>query len=246
MSMGPDDTEAGVAPVASTLHHGVTHDGRVAERGGGRGDRRRQVRAGSGSRWPRTTVPTPDVGIDAVVVTLLSSDVAHRRPRAVQLVGPGTWPPEESGGGVVGIVTLPAVTITGEMGEASGGPTAMPEGALSSGYAVHVQVEVAPRDHEGQVDSRVLGDGDASLLVAVKGPTVIGVDGTVKGTPDGGTGLGRGTSKLNGPVGSEAGVAPWASIVAVAVPLRSTCSRGPPRPRRSRPARGPGTDSSSR
>jgi hypothetical protein len=58
------------------------------------------------------------------------------------------------------------------------------------------------------------------LLVAVNGPMVEGVDGTIRGTPAGGTGLGIGTSKVNGPVGIEAGVAPAASIAADAFPLR--------------------------
>ena len=42
-----------------------------------------------------------------------------------------------------------------------------------------------------------------ALLVAVKGPIVQGVEGTIRVTPDGGTGLGIGTSKVNGPLGDR-------------------------------------------
>ena len=57
-------------------------------------------------------------------------------------------------------------------------------------------------------------------LVAVKPEIVAGVEGSARGTPAVGTGLGMVTLKLRGPWGVVAGVAPLASIWAVAVPAR--------------------------
>ena len=56
-------------------------------------------------------------------------------------------------------------------------------------------------------------------LVAVNGPTVAGVDGTSRVTPDDGTGFGIGMSKAIAPVEIDEGVAPVASIVVVSVPV---------------------------
>jgi hypothetical protein len=56
--------------------------------------------------------------------------------------------------------------------------------------------------------------------VAVNPEMVAGVDGTDRGTPAAGTGLGMGTLKLRGPSAVVAGVAPLASIWAVAEPAR--------------------------
>src|ERR1700688_4689681 len=57
-------------------------------------------------------------------------------------------------------------------------------------------------------------------LVAVKPGIVAGVDGSVRLTPESGTGLGMGTLKASGPSGVVAGVAPLASIWAVAEPAK--------------------------
>ena len=62
------------------------------------------------------------------------------------------------------------------------------------------------------------------LLVAVNPLTVAAVDGSDSATPSAGTGLGMGTLKLSGPSGVVAGVAPVASIWAVAEPSRLGCN----------------------
>ena len=56
---------------------------------------------------------------------------------------------------------------------------------------------------------------------AVNGPILAAVAGTVMVTPLGGTGLGMGTLKLSVPEGIDPGVAPVASIVVLAVPVRA-------------------------
>jgi hypothetical protein len=58
---------------------------------------------------------------------------------------------------------------------------------------------------------------------AVKPLTVCGGDGNDNVTPASGTGLGIGTLKLSGPTGVLAGVAPSASICAVADPCKFGC-----------------------
>ena len=55
-------------------------------------------------------------------------------------------------------------------------------------------------------------------LVALKGPTVWGVEGKERATPELGTGEGMGRLMLSGPTAMSAGVAPLASTWAVAVP----------------------------
>jgi len=57
-------------------------------------------------------------------------------------------------------------------------------------------------------------------LVAVKPAIVAGVEGSDRLTPAAGIGLGTGTLKASGPSGVVAGVAPLASIWAVAEPAR--------------------------
>ena len=59
-----------------------------------------------------------------------------------------------------------------------------------------------------------------SPLVAVNPEIVAGVEGSDRLTPAAGTGLGIGTLKESGPSGVVAGVAPLASIWAVAEPAR--------------------------
>jgi len=54
---------------------------------------------------------------------------------------------------------------------------------------------------------------------------VPGVDGTIRVTPDAGTGRGRGRLKLSLPVAIDEGVAPAASTAAEAVPVISVLPR---------------------
>ncbi len=61
-------------------------------------------------------------------------------------------------------------------------------------------------------------------LVAVNPLTVAAVDGSDRATPESGTGLGMGTLKLSWPSGVVAGVAPVASIWAVAESCRLGCN----------------------
>lgn len=60
---------------------------------------------------------------------------------------------------------------------------------------------------------------EMALLEAVNGPMVAGVDGSISSTGPV-TGLGRVTLKLIVPVDNEAGVAPVASILVEALPVR--------------------------
>jgi len=62
-----------------------------------------------------------------------------------------------------------------------------------------------------------------ALLVAVNPLTVLAGVGSIRVTPSVGTGLGMATLKLSGPSGVLAGVAPVASIWAVAEPVRLGC-----------------------
>ena len=64
-----------------------------------------------------------------------------------------------------------------------------------------------------------------SLPVAEKGPMVSAEDGNASCSPDDGTGLGMGASMVNVPVDSDAGVAPEASTVAVALPVMALLPR---------------------
>jgi hypothetical protein len=135
MSMGPDDTVAGVAPTASTF---TTASPTIAELP--RAAAAPAIDDGSVS-WVWKLVASNDcptdsaLGIEAVVVTLLRTMLPTGVPGQYSSYAPVTWPGGivVGGGDVVGIVTGPAVTITGEMGDASGGMPVMPEGALSSG-----------------------------------------------------------------------------------------------------------------
>jgi hypothetical protein len=131
-------------------------------------------------------------------------------------------------GGSVVVVTVgsvvvvtgppPATAITGAMGAAVGVEVVTPEGVTESlGYAVQVRARGAPdtiRDKLAEEPSWIVTSG----LDAVNPLTVAGVEGTDRGTPPAGIGLGRGALKDVGPSGVVAGVAPLASIWVVAVP----------------------------
>ena len=121
---------------------------------------------------------------------------------------------------VVADVPPPATAITGAMGAAVGVEVVMPEGVtVSLGYAVQVSARALP----ATVSDRLAAESSwmvMSVLVAVNPLTVAGVEGRVSGTPVVGTGLGGVTLKSSGPSEVVAGVAPLASIWAVAEPAR--------------------------
>jgi len=77
------------------------------------------------------------------------------------------------------------------------------------------------------IDSWIWGLSDKVIVPpdAVNGPTVAPGDGTVSVRPEGGTGVGIGTLKLIVPDDTDAGVAPSASMVAVADPMIETLPR---------------------
>jgi hypothetical protein len=60
---------------------------------------------------------------------------------------------------------------------------------------------------------------ETSLLLAVKGPIVVGVVGAYRAPPVDGTGFGIASLNARGPVGVEEGVAPVTARVAVVVPV---------------------------
>jgi hypothetical protein len=113
-----------------------------------------------------------------------------------------------------------ATAITGAMALAVGVETVMPDGVTESlGYAVQVSDKLLPA-----TESVRLAEESSSIVtapvVAVNPVTVAGVDGSDRDTPASGMGLGKGTLKSRGPSGVVAGVAPLASIWAVAEPVR--------------------------
>jgi hypothetical protein len=84
-------------------------------------------------------------------------------------------------------------------------------------------VQVKARALPAMVSDRLADESSCiviELLVAVKGPTVSGVEGSDRDTPASGIGLGKGRLKSSGPTGVVAGVAPLASTWAVADPAR--------------------------
>jgi hypothetical protein len=112
-------------------------------------------------------------------------------------------------------------TRTGETGGPKGWRRVMPEGRMVSlRYDVHVKLAGGAVSLPLAETVRLIDrfwETDTVPPVAVKGPTVTGV--VDRTTPDDGTGFGMGTSKLKVPDGSEAGVAPTASSVVVALPV---------------------------
>ena len=122
---------------------------------------------------------------------------------------------------VVGGGLAPAATMTGERGGPVGAAVPagrMPDGNVSFGYDVHVSASGEP----ATTKVSVVEGSFCTLTVfplAVNGPSVAGVDGTVRATPEVGTGVGNVTLKLSVPVGIDGGVAPATSMVPEAEPL---------------------------
>jgi hypothetical protein len=121
---------------------------------------------------------------------------------------------------VVVIGGEPATAITGAIGLPLGVPDAIPPvlGVASFGYAVQVSSSGDP----ARVRVSVVAASSwtaMSLLVAVNGPMVSGVDGTDSGTPADGIGLGKVIEKASDPADIVPGVAPDTSTCSLAVPV---------------------------
>jgi hypothetical protein len=121
--------------------------------------------------------------------------------------------------GAVVVVEAPLATaMTGEMGDAVGVPVVTPDGVtVLFGYDVHVRFNGVP----ATVRVRLMLESCCMVMSppdAVNGPKVAGGEGTMSGT-SAVTGLGKVTLKVRGPTGIVAGVAPLASILAVACPV---------------------------
>jgi hypothetical protein len=119
---------------------------------------------------------------------------------------------------VVGVDESVSVAITGEIGEPPGAEDTIPVDALSFVYGLHVRLRSLPdtTNVSWTIGSRV------SVIVspvAVKGPTVPGVDGRLSAMPVDGIGLGRGALMAISPAETVAGVAPVASTLTTAVPV---------------------------
>ena len=118
---------------------------------------------------------------------------------------------------VVPVVEL-ATAITGAMGLPVGAVVEIPEGTELFGYDVQVSVNGEPPTSS----VRLVEESSSTVIcepVAVKGPSVVGDDGTVSVTPASGTGVGMSTLKFSVPVDSVAGVAPDTSSCPEAEPL---------------------------
>ncbi|MDR3649522.1 MAG: hypothetical protein P4L20_10560 [Acidimicrobiales bacterium] len=164
------------------------------------------ARAGAGGVAPVVVVVAPVVVVVAPVVVVVAPVVVVVAP-VVVVVDPVVVPP-------------PATAITGAIGLAEGVEVVMPDGVNESfGYAVQLSASAFPAtvsDRSAVESSWIVTDP----LVAVNPETVAGVEGSDRLTPAAGTGLGMGTLKSSGPSGVVAGVAPLASIWAVAEPVR--------------------------
>ena len=136
-------------------------------------------------------------------MSIVGGDVVVLEPGTVVLVVP---PP------------VVAVAITGDALAAVGAEGTMPVLAELLGYGVHVRVSVLPDTSS----ERETAGSTVRLMtppVAVKGPIVPGVLGNVSVRPEAGTGLGMGALMVMGGAASDAGVAPVASTLRVALPL---------------------------
>jgi hypothetical protein len=140
-------------------------------------------------------------------------------------------PPDPVAGALVVVVALgaavvvddeppPATAITGAMGLPVGVDVVMPEGVTELfAYAVQVSANGLPATMSVTLAAESSWIVIAPL-VAVNPLTVIAGSGKVRATPAAGIGLGKVTLKLRGPSGVVGGVAPLASIWAVADPIR--------------------------
>ena len=101
-----------------------------------------------------------------------------------------------------------AVAITGGAGEPVGAVLTMPVAAVLFGYGVQVSVRVLP----DTFNDREMAGSTVRLMappVAVKGPTVPGVDGRLSNRPEAGTGLGMATLMAIEPLEIVAGWRRW-------------------------------------
>jgi len=139
-------------------------------------------------------------------------------------------------GGVVPVVVLEpdelvvvpdpavAVAMTGEAFAAVGAEEVIPVVSELLGYGVQVRLRVlpemtSPSEMAGST-VRVMAPPDA-----VKGPTVPGVEGRFRVRPVDGTGLGIGALMLIVGAATDAGVAPVASTLRLAVPVMAEFPR---------------------
>jgi hypothetical protein len=111
-----------------------------------------------------------------------------------------------------------AAAITGDAFAADGGEDTIPVWALLFGYGLHVRLRSLP----DTTSVRLMAGSTVRLMappVAVKGPTVPGVAGRTRARPVDGTGLGIGALIMMGGAATEAGVAPVASTLRLALPV---------------------------
>ena len=117
-----------------------------------------------------------------------------------------------------------AVAMTGEAFAAVGAVEVIPVGAELLGYGVHVRLRVLP---DTTNPSEMAGSTVTVIAPpdAVKGPTVPAVEGRTSDRPVDGTGLGIGALMVMGGAATEAGVAPVASTLRLAVPVMAEFPR---------------------
>jgi len=124
------------------------------------------------------------------------------------------------------VVPVPAVAVamTGEAFAAVGADATIPVVSELLGYGVHVRLRVLP---DTTNPSEMAGSTVTVMAPpdAVKGPTVPGVEGRFRARPVVGTGLGIGASMVIGGAATEAGVAPVASTLRLAVPVMAEFPR---------------------
>ncbi len=140
--------------------------------------------------------------------------------------GVGGFRPGAAVGAVVAVVgavvagadPAEAVAITGEACAPDGAVVTMPVATVLFGYGWQVRLRLLPETFRVS-DTAGSTVREMAPPDALKGPTVPGVEGSVRPRPVAGTGLGMGVLMVMVPLEIEAGVAPVASIFSEAVPL---------------------------
>lgn len=147
-------------------------------------------------------VVTPDVVVVAPVVVVVAD--------VVVVVGEL----------VVVVVVPPDTAITGDMDGTDGVEVVTPDGVMVSlGYAVHVRLRGLP----ATMSVRLMPESSSMVTpppLEVNGPSEAAGVGTWRTTPLEGIGLGNVRLKVSGPTGKVEGVAPRASSLVVAEPVR--------------------------
>jgi len=117
-----------------------------------------------------------------------------------------------------------AVAMTGEAFAAVGADETIPVVSELLGYGVQVRLRVLP---EMTSPSEMAGSTVSVIAPpeAVNGPTVPAVEGRTSDRPVDGTGLGIGASMVMGAAATDAGVAPVASTLRLAVPVMAEFPR---------------------